>query len=177
MQDSNFEKVLDAETISRRVQELGRLIGEDYAGHSLVVVGVLNGAFLFMADLIRAMELPLEVDFIRVASYGNDTVSSGNCRMTKDVELCLAGRHVLVVEDIVDTGRTVEFLKEKLMAAGAATVRFCVLLDKEERREKEISVEYVGFSGQHGFLVGYGLDCAGRYRNLPGVFRIVTAEK
>ena len=167
------EVVITEEAIRSRVRELGAAIARDYAGRKLVLVGILNGAFIFAADLARAVDLPLEVDFIRVASYGAATCSSGTLSLTKDVELAIAGKEVLLVEDIVDTGRTVACLKELFAGRGAASLKVCALIDKEERREVPVQVDYAGFTVAEGFLVGYGLDCAEQYRNLPAVYRLL----
>lgn len=169
------EVVLGEAAIASRVRELGTQIGRDYAGRSLVLVGILNGAFIFTADLARAIDLPLEVDFIRVASYGQGTCSSGAISLTKDIELAIAGKHVLVVEDIVDTGRTIACLTEMLAGRGPASLGICALIDKQERREVAVTVDYAGFTVAEGFLVGYGLDCAEQYRNLPAVYRLLNS--
>ncbi|MEW6501439.1 MAG: hypoxanthine phosphoribosyltransferase [Thermodesulfobacteriota bacterium] len=168
------EVVLGEAAIAARVRELGERIRRDYAGRPLVLVGILNGAFIFTADLARAIDLPLEVDFIRVASYGSGTSSSGSVRLTKDIELAIGGKEVLLVEDIVDTGRTIAALTGMLMARGPASLRICALIDKRERREVAVTVDYAGFTVAEGFLVGYGLDCAEQYRNLPAVYRLLN---
>ncbi len=167
------EIVIDEAAIASRVRELGEMIRRDYKGRPLVLVGILNGAFIFTADLARAIELPLEVDFIRVASYGSGTNSSGTVRLTKDIELAIAGKEVLLVEDIVDTGRTIAWLTETIAARGPASLKICALIDKQERREVAVTVDYAGFTVAEGFLVGYGLDCAEQYRNLPAVYRLL----
>lgn len=167
------EIVIAEAAIADRVRELGETIRRDYAGRPLVLVGVLNGAFIFTADLARAIDLPLEVDFIRVASYGKATCSSGCLTLTKDIELPIAGKEVLLVEDIVDTGRTLASLTEMLAARSPASLRICALIDKQERREVAVTVDYPGFTVADGFLVGYGLDCAEQYRNLPAVYRLL----
>jgi len=130
------------------------------------LVGVLKGAFVFVADLIRHLSIPVEVDFIRLASYG-DTMESQELRITKDLELPVRGRDVLVVEDIVDTGKTLRYLQDTLKRKGARTVSTCVLVDKRQRRQVEVAIDYVGFVVQEGFIVGYGLDYAESYRHLP----------
>ncbi|HIJ79268.1 MAG: hypoxanthine phosphoribosyltransferase [Desulfobulbaceae bacterium] len=168
------EEVLSREEISRRVAELGAVISRDYAGRSLVMVGVLNGAYIFMADLSRAVDLPLEVDFVRVASYGTNTCSSGTVSLVKDVELEVKGKDILLVEDIVDTGRTIARLREIFAKKGARSVRICALIDKKERREVEVEADYAGFTVADGFLVGYGLDYAEQHRQYPAVYKIVS---
>ncbi len=165
-------EILSFQSIQERVKELGTQITRDYQEKDLVVVGILNGAFIFMADLIRAIDSPLLVDFVRLSSYGSTTESSGRISITKDIELDIKGKDVLVVEDIVDTGYTLQYLKELLQLHKPASVRICCLIDKKERREVNIEVDYVGFDISKGFLVGYGLDFDERYRNLKGVYQI-----
>ncbi len=166
---ANLDILIGRTAIANRVAELGQQISADYAGSELLVVGVLTGAFVFTADLIRALDLPLAVDFIRVASYGEATCSSGNICLTKDLECQVAGRHLLLVEDIVDTGRTLAWLQAHLLARNPASLKLCALIDKRERREVVVAVDYVGFPVAEGFLVGYGLDCGGRYRQLQDI--------
>jgi len=166
------EPVISTEQIHQRVQELGRQITEEYAGKRLVLLGVLNGAFIFAADLCRAIDLDLEVDFIRVASYGAATVSSGTIRLIKEPGIDLAGKEVLLVEDIVDTGTTMAWLRDHFRTSQAQSVRICALIDKKERRKVVVDVDYVGFDLDRGFLVGYGLDYAERYRNLKAIYSL-----
>jgi len=168
------KEVVSRKDIARRVKELGQAITRDYSGRSLVVVGILNGAFIFLADLVREIELPIEIDFIRVSSYGSSTCSSGAVHCTKDTEIGLAGKDVLLVEDIVDTGRTIACLKELLTARKADSVKVCALIDKKERREVEVEVDYAGFLVAEGFLVGYGLDHAEQHRQYPAIYKIVS---
>jgi hypoxanthine phosphoribosyltransferase len=165
--------ILSKEDIARRVQELGAAITKDYAGSNLLVIGALNGAFIFMADLVREIKLDLQLDFIRVASYGMSTTSCGEVRFTKNVELEIVDRDILVVEDIVDTGLTLNCLHNYLTEQGARSVRTCTLIDKKERREVEVAIEYVGFEVKEGFLIGYGLDCRENYRQLAEVFHLL----
>jgi hypoxanthine phosphoribosyltransferase len=165
--------ILSKEDIARRVQELGAAITKDYAGSNLLVIGALNGAFIFMADLVREIKLDLQLDFIRVASYGMSTTSCGEVRFTKNVELEIVDRDILVVEDIVDTGLTLNCLHNYLTEQGARSVRTCTLIDKKERREVEVAIEYVGFEVKEGFLIGYGLDCRENYRQLSEVFHLL----
>ena len=172
---TNKKVVISKAAIERRVKELGKAITRDYAEGELVIVGVLNGAFIFAADLVREIDLPLVVDFVRVASYGANTSSSGKLNFTKDIELPIAGKDVLLVEDIVDTGQTISYLKKFLAAKGARSVKICALLDKKERREIDVALEYIGFTVEAGFVVGYGLDCAEQYRNLPEVYRLMNS--
>jgi hypoxanthine phosphoribosyltransferase len=164
--------VLSRREIAKKVRELGQRITRDFAHEDLLLIGVLNGAFIFTADLAREIDLPLEVDFIRVASYGAGTSSSGAITFTKDVERPVAGKKILLVEDIVDTGRTIARLQQHFLQFGADSVHICALIDKKERREVEVHPDYVGFEVAEGFLVGYGLDFAEQYRNLPDVFHL-----
>ncbi|MDR3554094.1 MAG: hypoxanthine phosphoribosyltransferase [Syntrophobacteraceae bacterium] len=161
------------ELLNRCVAELAERINRDYQGKTLVLVGVLNGAFIFMADLARRIELPVKLDFVRLASYGEKTQTSGKVRITKDVELALQGSHVLIVEDIVDSGVTLKWLLEHIAGKGPESVKVCALVDKRERREVDITADYVGMTVDSGFLVGYGLDFSENHRNLPGIYEIL----
>lgn len=163
--------VLSKDQLHAAVNALGARISADYAGKELVLVGVLNGAFIFLADLTRTVTIPHQIDFIRVASYGQGDSSSGTIRLAKDVELDLRDKHVLLVEDIVDTGTTLAWLIERFTRKQAASVRICTLIDKKERRRTEVQLDYVGFA-LDGFLVGYGLDYAEQYRYLPEIYSL-----
>lgn len=167
-----MEVLFATEEIAARVGELGRQISADYRGRELVLIGVLNGAFILLADLARTLTIPVRIDFIRVASYGNAACSSGQVSLRKDVELDLHGRHLLLVEDIVDSGRTLACLREHFQQRGAASLAVCALIDKRERREVDLVVDYPGFQVESGFLVGYGLDYAEDHRQYPAVYRI-----
>jgi len=158
--------LISEEELKARIGELGGAIARDYERQSPVVVGVLQGAFLFMADLIRAIPIDLMTDFIGVSSYGIGTRSSGAVRLVSDLSMSIEDRHVLIVEDIVDTGLTLSYLKRTLEARHPTSVRVCVLVDKIERREIELALDYVGFTIPNVFVVGYGFDHAGYYRNL-----------
>ncbi len=158
--------------IARRVQELGEQISRDYRGKDLVVIGVLKGAFIFLADLVRALEFPVEIDFVRLASYGGGTCPTGEVHITKDVELSLKDRDVLIVEDIMDLGYTLSFLRQHLATHKPRSLKICCLIDKKERREVAVPLDYVGFEVKKGFLVGYGLDCGEQSRNLPEIYAI-----
>ncbi len=151
---------------------MARSISRDYRDKELILIGVLNGAFIFMADLVKNITLPVQIDFVRLASYGSRTQSQGKIRVTKSVELPLAGKEVLVVEDIVDTGLTFEFLRNLLEKEGPKSIRFCALIDKKERRQVPINVDYTGFRVTEGFIVGYGLDFNEQYRNLPALYHL-----
>jgi hypoxanthine phosphoribosyltransferase len=159
--------LIPTEDLRARVDELGRQIRSDYAGRTPILVGVLKGAVVFLADLMRAIEAPCECDFIAVSSYGASTRSSGIVELTKDLSVPIEGRDVLIVEDIVDTGRTLTYLLRNLETRQPRTVRVCALLDKVSRREVRVALDYVGFEIPDEFVVGYGLDFAGLYRNLP----------
>lgn len=174
-----LEMVLSGEEISRRVQELGRQISQDLGDKNLVVIGVLKGAFIFMSDLVRTLSVPAELDFVRLKSYGNETASSGRVSITKDVEpeLVLKDKNVLIVEDIVDTGLTLAFLKEHLTRREPARVSICALIDKLERRERHVELDYVGFTVKKGFLVGYGLDAGERFRHRPDIYQLKREAK
>jgi hypoxanthine phosphoribosyltransferase len=164
------QRVLVAEgAIAARVAELARAIARDYAGENPVLVGVLQGAVPFVADLMRALSIDVTVDFIRASSYGAGASSSGRVRLVADLAVEVADRHVLIVDDIVDTGLTLAALKRTLEARRPRSVRTCVLLDKAGRRETDVTIDYVGFTIPNVFVVGYGLDYGGLYRNLPYV--------
>jgi hypoxanthine phosphoribosyltransferase len=172
---ADIAKVLIAEEqIRARVRELGAQIAADYRGQdNLLLVGVLKGCAMFMMDLVREIDVPLAFDFIAVASYGESTESSGVVRMLKDLDVDLAGRNVLIVEDIIDSGLTLAYLRGQMQRRGPASLRICTLLNKPERRTADVPVDYLGFDIPNEFVVGYGLDYAERYRNLPyiGVLR------
>ncbi len=169
---ANLTEVIGREAIHARVTELGRELSAFYGHEPVVAVCVLKGAFIFFSDLVRAMDIEPEIDFLRLASYGSETSSSGNVFLTKDLELEVEGKHVLIVEDIVDTGRSMEYLVKLMERRGARTVRICALIDKAERRQREVRVDFVGFPLPKGFVVGYGLDHAERYRGLPAVYEL-----
>ena len=172
MQAINKEVVLSRQTIQARVQELGKEISKDYNGKELVVIGVLKGAFIFMADLTRAMDIPLHTDFIQVSSYGGSSSSSGKITLVSSPSQSIEGRHVLLVEDIIDTGLTMRWLAKHFSEQGAASVRICSLIDKAERRKHPINIDYPGFAISEGFLIGYGLDFDEKYRNLPAIYHL-----
>jgi len=161
--------VVAEEDLQRRIAELGDQITDDYQGRAPLLVGVLKGAFVFMSDLARAIRLPVEFDFMAVASYGTATRTSGVVRIVKDLDLDLTGRHVLVVEDIVDSGLTLSYLRRNLLARNPASLEVCALLVKEGMQRTDPDLAYIGFRIPPDFVVGYGLDAAERYRNLPYV--------
>lgn len=160
-------ELLSEEQIQTRVGELAAQISNDYQGKEILLVGVLKGAFVFCADLLRRLTVPVQVDFMAVSSYGASTESSGVLRILKDLDASVTGRHVLLVEDIVDTGLTLRYLREYLERQDPASLKICTLLDKPARRQTPVQVEYVGFEIPDAFIVGYGIDYAQRYRSLP----------
>jgi hypoxanthine phosphoribosyltransferase len=163
-----IERILfPTETIAAKVAELGETIARDYKGKTPLVIGILNGCFPFIADLVRATQIHLEVDFMSVSSYGDGTSSSGVVRIIKDLNQVIIGRNVILVEDIIDTGLTLRYLIDNLRTRHPESVAVCTLLDKAEARKERVEVAYRGFSCPNEFVVGYGLDYAGRYRNLP----------
>ncbi|HIT02277.1 MAG TPA: hypoxanthine phosphoribosyltransferase [Candidatus Enterenecus merdae] len=159
--------LLSQQALSDRVGELGEQITRDYAGRQVAVASVLRGSYIFMADLTRAIQLPITVDFMAVSSYGSGTVSSGQVEIKKDLSDPIEGKDLLLVEDILDSGNTLYYLVDVLRARKPASIRICTLLDKPERRAKPIQADYVGFQIPDAFVVGYGLDYDERYRNLP----------
>ena len=163
------EVLIEPEALQQRVAELGEEISADYAGRDLLLVGVLKGAVFFMADLMRHLTIPCEIDFMAISSYGDATDSSGVVRILKDLDINIEGRDVLVVEDIIDSGLTLSYLIRNLEAREPATLEICALLTKPERREIDVPVKYTGFEIPNRFVIGYGLDFAERYRNLPYV--------
>ena len=167
------EVLIEEDAIQSRIGELGVEISADYAGRDLLLVGVLKGAVFFMADLMRELTVPCEIDFMAISSYGAATDSSGVVRILKDLDINVSGRDVLVVEDIIDSGLTLSYLMRNLRARKPATLEVVTLLTKPERREIDVPVRYVGFEIPNRFVIGYGLDFAERYRNLPfvGVLR------
>ena len=169
------EVLIDQDVLRTRVEELGAEISADYEGRDLLLVGVLKGAVFFLSDLMREIEVPCEVDFMAVASYGSTTDSSGVVRILKDLDAVIAGRDVIIVEDIVDSGLTLQYLLRNLKARDPATLSVCALLTKPERLEVDLEPRYVGFEIPNRFAVGYGLDHAERYRNLPYVAALKDA--
>jgi hypoxanthine phosphoribosyltransferase len=161
------EVLIPADELQTRVAELGAEISTDYDGRDLVLVGVLKGAVFFIADLMRQLTIPCEIDFMAISSYGSGTDSSGVVRILKDLDANIAGRDVLVVEDIVDSGLTLSYLMRTLKARRPRTIEICALLTKPERREIDVPLRYAGFDIPNRFVIGYGLDYAERYRNLP----------
>ena len=161
--------LVTSEEIQEKVRELAERITGDYRGENLLLVGILRGAVVFLSDLMRHLELSCEIDFMDVSSYGTGTSSSGVVRILKDLEEDITGRHVLIVEDIIDTGLTLSYLRRILLARKPASLEICTLLSKPSRRQADIDVKYLGFEVPDEFVVGYGIDYAGRYRNLRDI--------
>jgi hypoxanthine phosphoribosyltransferase len=175
--NSNLEPLISAEQIQLRIKELGTKIKHDYAGHNPLLIGILKGACIFISDLVRAIDLQLSIEFMAISSYGTSTRTSGEVRIIKDLDVAIEGRDIIVVEDIIDTGITLSYLIANLKARGAKSVSLVALLDKYERRQREVSVDYVGFKIPDAFVVGYGLDFAERYRNLPFIAILKAPEE
>lgn len=176
MKDVRLRLLHSRQEISSKVEWLGRRISEDYRGSVPLVVGILKGAFVFLADLVRCMDIPVEIDFVRLASYAHFMETSRNVSITKDLEISVRDRDVLVVEDIVDSGYTLKFLLEELRGRGPRSLRSCCLIDKRHRREVDLEIDYVGFVMDEGFVVGYGLDWAEAYRHLPDLCVVETED-
>ena len=176
MSEEIGEILVQADDLQHRVRQLGAEISRDYAGRDLLLIGVLKGAVFFLSDLMRQIEIPCEVDFMAVASYGSATESSGVVRILKDLDRPIAGRDVLIVEDIVDSGLTLQYLMRTLKGRGPASLEVCALLTKPSRRTVDLPVRYTGFEIPDKFAIGYGLDYAERYRNLPYVAALVLTD-
>lgn len=170
MEDQIIKEILVTEDqIKKRVKELGEQITKDYQGKEPVVVGILKGAVVFLSDLIRELKIPIHIDFMAVSSYGKSSISTGEVRIIKDLDFSVEEKDIIIVEDIIDTGLTLGYLKELFDKRGAKSVRICTLLDKPERRKVNIAVDYTGFVIPDEFIIGYGLDFNERYRNYPFV--------
>ncbi|WP_370695430.1 hypoxanthine phosphoribosyltransferase [Patulibacter sp.] len=176
MRDPNIGEILiQADELQARIADLGAEISRDYEGREILIVCVLKGAVLFVADLMRQVTVPVEVDFMAVSSYGSATRSSGVVRILKDLDASIEGKNVLIVEDIVDSGLTLQYLMRNLRSRGPASIEVCSLLTKPSRREVEVPIRYTGFELPDRYAVGYGLDLAQRYRNLPYVAALTDA--
>jgi len=173
----NLREIFTRDQIARRVQELGQEISSYYAHEKILGICVLKGAFVFFADLVRSLETDVEIDFVRLSSYQDGTASSGEIAVTCDLQTDVWDKNVLVVEDIVDTGLSLYYFSRMLRSRGARSVRICALIDKHERRTLPVEVNFCGFRVEKGFLVGYGLDMAQKYRNLPGIYAIDPSEE
>ena len=167
MREDVLKVLISEEEIKRRVKELGKQITEDFAGKDIVVVSVLKGSVMFMADLLREIDVHTKIDFMVCSSYGSGVVSTGAVKMLKDIFLPIEGRDVIIVEDILDTGKTLHYIKDYLWARKPNSIQICTLLDKPERRQADINADYIGFVVPDEFVIGYGLDYDEHYRNLP----------
>jgi hypoxanthine phosphoribosyltransferase len=172
MNEISREILFSRGEIQKRVKEIASQISKDYAGRELVVIGILKGAFIFMSDLVREISIPCKIDFARLASYGTSSESSGKVVMTKDIETSIKGRDILIVEDIVDTGLTLQYLVDWLKERNPHSLKICVFLDKRKRRKVSLEADYVGFTVDDGFVVGYGLDFDEQFRFFPDVYVI-----
>ena len=170
--DKNLDILITKENIKKRVRKLGEKISIDYKGKEIIAIGILKGGWVFMADLVREIEIPVMCDFIGVSSYGDGTVSSEKTTLISDIRIPIDGRDVLLIDDIIDTGFSINFVKEYIKSKSPAGIKLCVLLDKPSRRKLDIHVDYTGFTIPDRFVVGYGLDYAERYRNLPYIAAI-----
>ncbi len=177
MNDCRLHPLISREQIASIVRDLASRISGDYGQKELVLVCVLKGAFMFLSDLVRHLQMPVQIDFVRLASYGSGMKSSGRIEITKDIEVSVEGKDVIIVEDIIDSGRTIKFLKERLALSKPRTVKVCTLLDKKARREVEMEADYVGKEVDDVFIVGYGIDFNEAYRNLPQIYYVTTTDR
>ncbi|HSB06584.1 MAG TPA: hypoxanthine phosphoribosyltransferase [Thermodesulfobacteriota bacterium] len=175
-EEYRLSSFLSREEIDSIVKDLADRISKDYAQREVVLVCILKGAFMFLSDLVRHLRIPVQIDFVRLASYGAGMRSSGRIEITKDIETSLEGKDVLIIEDIIDSGRTLLFLKERLTLANPRSVRICALLNKKERREVNIEVDYIGKEIEDVFVVGYGIDFNEAYRNLPEIYYVTPLD-
>ena len=176
MEEQHLSPLLSREQIDSIIKGLADRISKDYDQREVVLVCILKGAFMFLSDLVRHLRIPVQIDFVRLASYGTGMRSSGRIEITKDIETSLEGKDVLIIEDIIDSGRTLLFLKERLTLANPRSVRICALLEKKERREVEIEADYVGKEIEDVFVVGYGIDFNEAYRNLPEIYYVTPLD-
>jgi hypoxanthine phosphoribosyltransferase len=172
MRRYQLQLLISAEEVEQHVDAVAVQINNDYDSRNPVLIGILKGSFVFLADLVRRLRFPVEIDFVRLASYGTNAETSGEIRITKDIELAVQGRDVIVVEDIVDTGTTLAWYLQHLRSYQPASVKVCALIDKHERRLADVSLDYVCIRVDKGFLVGYGLDFSEKFRNLPGIHEV-----
>lgn len=168
--------MISAEEISKKVDELAERINRDYEGQSIIIIGVLKGSFMFLSDLVKRITLPAEVYFIEASSYGSGTQTTGVVKISKDVDRDLTGENVIIVEDIIDTGITMDKVMELLRARGAKSVKLCACLSKPDRRKVDIKIDYLGFEVPDEFVIGYGLDVDEKYRNLPYIGVVCNAD-
>ena len=177
MNEYHLNPLISREQIAAIVRDLAARISADYGQSELVLVCVLKGGFMFLSDLVRHLRMPLQIDFVRLASYGSGMKSSGRIEITKDIEVSVEGKDVLIVEDIIDSGRTIRFLKERLALSNPRSVKVCTLLDKKARREVEMEADYIGKEVDDVFIVGYGIDFNEAYRNLPEIYYVTTTDR
>lgn len=171
-----IETLISRAEVEKRIKELAKKIESEYKDKDLICVGLLKGSVIFLSDLIKEIDIPLQIDFMNVSSYGNETTTSGNVKVLKDTDLDVSGKDVLIIEDIIDTGITLEYVLAMFKAKGVSSVKVCTLLSKPERRKVEVFVDYIGFEIPDKFVVGYGLDYAQKYRNLPYIGAVVFEE-
>ena len=176
MEGYHLNPLISQEQIASIVQRLADQISKDYSGRELVLVCILKGAFMFLSDLVRHLRIPAQIDFVRLASYGSGTKTSGVIEITKDIEIPIEGKDVLIIEDIIDSGRTLQFLKDRLSLASPHSVKICALLDKKARREVEMEADYLGTEVDDVFIVGYGIDFNEDYRHLPEVYYVTSID-
>ena len=174
MEGYRLNLLLSREQIASLVQGLADQISKDYNGRELVMVCILKGAFMFLSDLVRYLKIPVKIDFVRLASYGSGMKSSGNIEITKDIELPIEGKDVLIIEDIIDSGHTLQFLQDRIILSNPRSVKICALLDKKARREVEMKADYLGIEVDDVFIVGYGIDFNENYRHLPEIHYVTT---
>ncbi|HEX9913114.1 MAG TPA: hypoxanthine phosphoribosyltransferase [candidate division Zixibacteria bacterium] len=172
MKGKGVKIIIPKRELKKRVKELGAKISKDYAGKELILIGILKGSFIFLADLIRQIKIPHEVDFIAVASYGQEIEGSGAVRLIKDLSANIEGKNVIIIEDIVDSGLTLNFIRKNLLLRNPKSLEIVTLLDRKERRKVQVPIKYVGFAVPNEFVVGYGLDLGERYRNLPYIAKV-----
>ncbi len=171
-QNYKLEIVLSGQEIDQSINRISAKISEDYKNAKPILIGVLKGAFIFLADLSRSLDMPVEIDFIGASSYGDKAQSSGKPKVTKEIGINVSGQDVIVVEDIIDTGLTTSMIMRHIETLGPKSLKLCALIDKRERRQTDIKIDYAGNIIQEGFLVGYGLDFNEKYRNLPGIYKL-----
>jgi len=177
MDQYHLNRLLTAEEITSMVKKLADQISQDYVGKELILVCILKGAFMFLSDLTRHLKIPVKIDFVRLASYGSGMKSSVNIEITKDIELPIEGKDVLIIEDIIDSGRTLQFLKDRLTLSNPLSVKICALLDKKARREGEMEADYLGIEVNDVFIVGYGIDFNENYRHLPEIYYVTPVDQ
>lgn len=175
MKTTALSPLFSGAIISQRVRDLAQQISSDYTNSTPVLIGVLKGAFIFLSDLARNLTVDADIDFVQVSSYGSSQVSSGSCILKKDISLQIADRHVLIVDDIIDTGHTAAYLQEHMQLYNPKSIKFCCLIDKQIARVHTLSIDYAAFSIHEGFVVGYGLDFEEQFRGLPDIYKITAA--